>query len=284
MESNLNQNYAKLQEVYNNYINKHTPPIPKEANKYIVKLKGLLQEQQHLEIEANRFIEENQYKWNFPTPEIIKWINQVESNGHAFNFKKKIRESNGLITNITVHRIFEPQFMQTVIGEVVKKIHKVGYIEKIFTTQSRDIRLVIFFNKKRLTVQYNYSDFIKNLGVDLLYDQPIEINFEDFIMDAKYDIQSYEEMLEYLIYNCGEKFIKVENNKTVDDIIYFYQQKYYFFNTSSLNQNLILCYFKEKVSKNEALDVILSSSYKVLSKEKYELEKELGYEVTNKMK
>ncbi|KOS66303.1 hypothetical protein AEA09_19010 [Lysinibacillus contaminans] len=281
--TDLTTNYDNLTETYNGFIKKKGNATVKEIQTCIDSLNKLLLERKNISPDILQYIHSNQQKWNFPTPSIITWINRASSTVHTFDLKNKIRETHGLVTELTVHRIFEPKFMKTVLSEISKNLHHIDFIEKISNANSKEIKVQLFFNKQRLTVRYDYSNFILNLGVDILYKHDIHTNFTDFIKEASYDLESYKKILDYYINKSRKNFREIHNPRINDQLIYNFEGKYYFFDTQHINTNLLKIYFEDKISKEDAFKLLIENNRRIIDKAQYNKEEELHREITRRM-
>lgn len=276
-------NYDNITKIYHKFIKKQSNATTKETQKCTDILEQLLLERKSLESKATYYINSNHHKWNFPTPSIITWIKRASSQVHTFDLKNKIRETQGLITELTVYRIFEPNFMKTVLYEISKNLNRIEFIKKISNINSKEIAIGLFLNEQHLTVKYNYSKFIQNLGIDILYAHDIHTNFTEFINEASYDLNSYKKILDYLIFNSGKNFREIHNPRINDQLIYNFEHKYYFFDTQYINTNLLKIYFENKVSEESAFKLLISNTRRVINKHQYDKEEELHREITRKM-
>ncbi|MFJ7669670.1 hypothetical protein ACIQXI_21600 [Lysinibacillus sp. NPDC097195] len=280
---NLTKNYVNLMETYNGFIKKKGNATVKETQTCIDSLNQLLLERKNISLKISQYIHSYQRNWNFPTPSIITWIKKASSRNHTFDLKNTIRETHGLVTELTVHRIFEPKFMKTVLSKISKNLHHIDFIEKISNANSKEIKAQLYFNKQRLTVRYDYSNFILNLGVDILYKHDIHTNFKDFIKEASYDLESYKRILDYYIYKSRKNFYEIHNPRITDQLIYSFESKYYYFDTQHFNANLLEGYFEDKITKEDAFKLLIENSRRIIDKAQYNIEEELHREITRKM-
>lgn len=250
--------HSVLREFYQAFINNHKKDLAKILKKW--------NEKNRLIQEIEEHVKENKDKKFVGTKKILDWLIENDSN-HEIQL---LRENEGFIKWRTIHRIFEPEFMQKTLNDLYPYLRKLDIEMKSLFPKQRNVILRFTSNGKFLDASTKYEVLLLNYGGILFEERVDDFNFEK-IFDAceLSDSISRNKVID-LVKNQNTDYQYIMTYHSDGQIIFKKDEQYNIVKLHDLISELKKFYFKDTQNAIEITDSIERNLTKKMSYKEFE--------------
>lgn len=218
----------------------------------------------------NSFVDENKFKQFAASFTVKNWI----LSNNNLTLTKQIREDNGFINWRSIHKVYEENFMRSVLQELNKYLNNENvYIESL-NPVNRRVNLKFSKNNKILHGNISYQDLLLNIG-GLLYKEPnVDATFKELVDMVKISIDSGNLLVNFILNKLyNESFI--QEYQSGDELILKHKEVYIQISTSRLINDMKYLYLEANIKNDFLVNWINKHKIKIMSLKEFENYKQL---------